>query len=67
MQDRYDKEQAFLLSLWEDYLYSTIPSSDLSSTGQDQVRLEVFSEVLKVLLSPFMRKSEKVLLLMTIQ
>lgn len=43
--------------LWEKYLLPTIPLDD------DQVRLEVVSEVLKVLLSPYMRKQEKVLLL----
>lgn len=48
--------------LWEDYLYTTIA---VDST-LDEVSLETFTEALKVLVNPYMKKSEKVLLLMTI-
>ena len=57
---RIEMEQAFMEYLWQQYLFPTIP------LDEDQVRLEVVSEVLKVLLSPYMRKQEKVLLLQTI-
>ena len=53
-------EQKFMEYLWQQYFFTTIP------LDEDQVRLEVVSEVLKVLLSPYMRKHEKVLLLQTI-
>jgi len=43
-------EQGFMEHLWQDYFFPTIPLDD------EQVRLEVVSEVLKVLLSPYMRK-----------
>lgn len=56
------KEQEFIDQLWDNFLSTTIPIA-----SDDHVKVEVFSEVLKVLLSPFMRKSEKVLLLMTVQ
>jgi hypothetical protein len=55
------KEQEFIDQLWDNFLSTTIPI-----TSNDHVKVEVFSEVLKVVLSPFMRKSEKVLLLMTV-
>ena len=57
---RIEMEQTFMEYLWQQYLFTTIP------LDEDQVRLEVVSEVLKVLLSPYMRKQEKVLLLQTI-
>ena len=57
---RIEMEQAFMEYLWQQYLFTTIP------LDEDQVRLEVVSEVLKVLLIPYMRKQEKVLLLQTI-
>jgi len=47
---RYQMEQGFMEHLWQDYFFPTIPLED------EQVRLEVVSEVLKVLLSPYMRK-----------
>jgi hypothetical protein len=47
---RLEMEQVFMEYLWEKFLLPTIPLDD------DQVRLEVVSEVLKVLLSPYMRK-----------
>ena len=44
-------------------MYTTIPVDSTS----DEVSLETFSEALKVLANPYMKKREKVLLLMTIQ
>jgi hypothetical protein len=48
-----------LQALWTEFL--------LTTTVKDTIKLEVLSETLKVLLSPFMHKSEKTQLLMTIQ
>lgn len=49
--------------MWEDFLYTTIPVDSTS----DEVSVETFSEALKVLVNPYIKKREKVLLLMTIQ
>jgi len=46
--------------LWTDFLLTT-------AAGKETIKLEVLSETLKVLLSPFMHKAEKTQLLLTIQ
>jgi hypothetical protein len=46
--------------LWTDFLITT-------TAGKETIKLEVLSETLKVLLSPFMHQAEKTQLLLTIQ
>ena len=56
-------EKTLVESLWSEYL---LPTSDASRVSYGEVRLDVLSEALKVLCSPYMSNPDKVMLLQSI-
>ena len=63
LTDRYYQELQLIVDLWDQFFMTTIPVS----SGVERIALDVLSEVLKVLLNPYMTKHEKVHLMATIQ
>ena len=62
LTDRYYQEIQLIGDLWDHFLRTTIPMS----ADTERIALDVLSEVLKVLLNPYMTKNEKVHLMATI-
>ena len=66
--ERFKQEKTLMDKLWNRFLAQTFYKDDLNSSQQeDSARLEIVVETLRIMLSPYMDRNEKCLLLKTVQ